>query len=352
MASMTEFAAKLKEMNTELNETANTLVSMLLTIPNVPEADVPLGGEENNRFVRKWGAKKEFTFKPLDQMDLTERNDLLDLKRAAKMSGSGFVIYKGKGASLERALINFFLDFQVQKNEYTEMWTPYMVNRPTITGTGQLPKLEDDMYRIDLDDMFLIPTAEVSVTNYYADEILAAGDLPQKFTAFSPCFRREAGSAGKDTRGILRVHQFDKVEMVKFVEPEKSYDELELLVKDAEEVLQTLGLNYRILELCTGDISFSAAKCYDIELWAPGHNGWLEVSSCSNFEDFQARRLNCRYKDADGNKKFVHTLNGSGMGLPRIMIAIMENYQQADGSIIVPEVLRPWMGGIEVIQPE
>ena len=349
MASMKEIATKLKEMNAELTETANTLGSMLLTIPNVPDANVPLGGEENNEFVREWGSKKEFSFKPLDQIDLTEGNDLLDLKRAAKMSGSGFVIYKGKGALLERALINFFLDFQVHKNEYTEMWTPYVVNRLTITGTGQLPKLEDDMYRIDQDDMFLIPTAEVSVTNYYADEILAAGDLPQKFTAFSPCFRREAGSYGKDTRGLQRLHQFNKVEMVRFVHPDDSVKVLEEMVLNAEAILQALGLHYRVVTLATGDLSFAANKTYDIEVWAPGTEKYLEVSSISNFGDFQARRANIRFRDKDDKVKFVHTLNGSGLATPRTFIALIETWQNEDGTISIPEALQPYLQNRKVL---
>lgn len=349
MADMKKIAGRIKELSAELAETANKLDSLLLTVPNVPHPDVPVGGEENNITVREWGSKKEFDFEPLDQMDLTERNDLLDLKRAAKISGSGFVIYKGKGAELERALINFFLDFQVRKNGYEELWTPYMVNRPTITGTGQLPKLEDDMYHINEDDMFLIPTAEVSVTNYFADEIMSYNDLPQKFTAFSPCFRREAGSYGKDTRGLQRLHQFNKVEMVRFVHPENSYDILEEMVTDAEKILQALGLHYRVVTLATGDLSFASAKTYDLEVWAPGTGKYLEVSSISNFEDFQARRANIRFRDSDDKVKYVHTLNGSGLATPRSFIAIIETWQNADGTISIPEVLKPYLQNRDIL---
>ncbi|MCF7920059.1 MAG: serine--tRNA ligase [Candidatus Cloacimonetes bacterium] len=343
MADMKLIADKLKDINTELTETGNTLDALLMTVPNIPHPAVPLGGEENNKFIREWGTKKEFDFAPLDQMELTERNELLDLKRAAKMSGSGFVIYQGKGAELERALINFFLDFQVRKNGYTELWTPYMVNRTAMTGTGQLPKLEDDMYRIEEDDMFLIPTAEASVTNYYADEILAAGDLPKLFTAFSPCFRREAGSYGKDTRGLQRVHQFNKVEMVRFVHPDDSEAVLEEMVNNAEAILQALGLHYRVVMLASGDLSFASSKTYDLEVWAPGTGKYLEVSSISNFVDFQARRANIRFRDKDDKVKFVHTLNGSGLATPRSFIALIETWQNADGTITIPEALRPYL---------
>jgi len=257
----------------------------------------------------------------------------------------------GQGAQLQRALIQYMLDMHTTKHGYTELLPPFVVNTDSMRGTGQLPKMAEDMYHCEIDDFWLIPTAEVPVTNYFRNEIMDR-PLPVYLTAYTPCFRREAGSAGKETRGILRVHQFDKVEMVKFVEPQNSYAELELLVKDAEDVLKGLGLHYRILELCSGDISFAAAKCYDIELWAPGHNGWLEVSSCSNFEDFQARRLNCRYKDAEGRIQFVHTLNGSGVALPRLVIAILEQFQQADGSVLLPEAIRPYMQGREKLAKE
>jgi seryl-tRNA synthetase len=270
----------------------------------------------------------------------------VDFERATKISGSGFGLYMGDGARLERALINYMLDLHAQDHGYLEVFPPFVVNRDTMTGTGQLPKMEDDMYRLEADDLFLIPTAEVPVTNIHRDEILNAEDLPVLYQAYTPCFRREAGAAGRDTRGLIRVHQFDKVEMVKFVTPETSYDELETLLENAEDVLQSLGLNYRVLELCSGDISFAAAKCYDIELWAPGLEQWLEVSSCSNFEDFQARRMNIRYRSPDRKgTQYIHTLNGSGVALARLFIAIVENYQQEDGSIALPEALQPYMGG-------
>jgi seryl-tRNA synthetase len=300
--------------------------------------------------VSSWGKTPVFNFNPLDHIALGEKLGLFDLPRGVKITGSGFPLFKGVGAKLQRALIQYMLDLHTEKHGYTELLPPFVVNSASMRGTGQLPKMAEDMYHCEIDDLWLIPTAEVPVTNYHRDEILDC-KLPVYLTAYTPCFRREAGSAGKDTRGILRVHQFDKVEMVKFVEPETSYTELESLVKNAEAVLQGLGLHYRILELCSGDISFSAAKCYDIELWAPGQQGWLEVSSCSNFEDFQARRLNCKYRDATGKARLVHTLNGSGVALPRLVIAILEQLQQADGSVIIPEVLRPYMRGMEKLTP-
>ncbi len=334
----------------ELRKTEEDLRRAMLSIPNVPCTTIPTGRDESaSREVCKVGTPPKFDFEPRDHIELGEKLGLFDLQRAAKITGSAFPLMLGQGAKLQRALIQYMLDMHTTKHGYTELLPPFVVNTDSMRGTGQLPKMAEDMYHCEIDDLWLIPTAEVPVTNFFRNEIIDR-PLPVYLTAYTPCFRREAGSAGKDTRGILRVHQFDKVEMVKFVEPEKSYDELELLVKDAEDVLQTLGLHYRILELCSGDISFAAAKCYDIELWAPGHNGWLEVSSCSNFEDFQARRLNCRYKDADGNKKFVHTLNGSGVALPRLVIAILEQCQQADGSVLLPEAIRPYMQGQEKLE--
>jgi seryl-tRNA synthetase len=291
------------------------------------------------------GEPRAFEFKPLPHFELGDKLGLFDFERATRMTGAGFPLFTGLGARLERALISFMLDLHTREHGYTEMAPPFVVNRASMTGTGQLPKLQDDMYHAT-DDLWLIPTAEVPVTNYFRDEIIDR-PLPVYFTAYTPCFRREAGAAGRETRGLIRVHQFDKVEMVKFVEPATSYDELEKLVANAETVLQRLGLHYRVLELCAGDMSFAAAKCYDIELWAPGHNGWLEVSSCSNFEDFQARRAGIRYRGADGKPAFVHTLNGSGVALPRLVVAILENGQQADGSVILPEAIRPYMGGVE-----
>jgi len=341
---------KITELDEALRLTEEALEAAMLRIPNVPCAAIPTGPDASaNRVVRDHGEVPAFGFAPLDHIALGEKLGLFDLPRGTKITGSGFPLLKGVGAKLQRALIQYMLDLHTEKHGYTELLPPFIVNSDSMRGTGQLPKMAEDMYHCEVDDLWLIPTAEVPVTNYFRDEILDC-PLPVYLTAYTPCFRREAGSAGKDTRGILRVHQFDKVEMVKFVEPETSYDELESLVKNAEAVLQGLGLHYRILELCSGDISFSAAKCYDIELWAPGQQGWLEVSSCSNFEDFQARRLNCRYRDANGKPRLVHTLNGSGVALPRLVIAILEQFQQADGSVVLPEALRPYMRGLEVLK--
>jgi len=338
-------------LDEELRQTEEALETAMLRIPNVPCKTIPTGPDATaNRVVRSWGSTPSFTFKPLDHIALGEKLGLFDLPRGVKITGSGFPLMKGAGSKLQRALIQYMLDLHTEKHGYTELLPPFVVNSASMRGTGQLPKMAEDMYHCEIDDLWLIPTAEVPVTNYHRDEILES-KLPIYLTAYTPCFRREAGSAGKDTRGILRVHQFDKVEMVKFVEPETSYDELESLVVNAEAVLQGLGLHYRILELCSGDISFSAAKCYDIELWAPGQQGWLEVSSCSNFEDFQARRLNCKYRDATGKARLVHTLNGSGVALPRLVIAILEQLQQEDGSVLLPEVLRSYMRGMEKLTP-
>jgi seryl-tRNA synthetase len=336
-----EIAAKDVEIRTVDEE----FRAAMLRIPNVPNKDIATGPDSScNRDVRHVGEERVFDFEPLDHITLGEKLGIFDFPRGVKLTGTGFPILLGQGAKLQRALIQYMLDLHTQNQGYTEMLPPFVVNTASMIGTGQLPKMQDDMYHCEVDDFWLIPTAEVPVTNYYRDEILDAAQLPIKMTAYTPCFRREAGSAGKDTRGILRVHQFDKVEMVKFVDPATSYDELESLVKDAEDVLTGLGLNFRVLELCSGDISFSAAKCYDIELWAPGQKAWLEVSSCSNFESFQARRANIRYRGADGKPAFVHTLNGSGVALPRLMIAILEQCQQADGSVLLPEAIRPYMG--------
>jgi seryl-tRNA synthetase len=341
-----EIAAK----DVEIRELEEAFRTAMLRIPNVPCKTIATGPDSScNRDVRHVGEEPTFDFEPLDHIALGEKLGLFDFPRGVKLTGTGFPILLGQGAKLQRALIQYMLDLHTQKHGYTEMLPPFVVNTASMIGTGQLPKMQEDMYHCEVDDFWLIPTAEVPVTNYYRDEILDADALPIKMTAYTPCFRREAGSAGKDTRGILRVHQFDKVEMVKFVEPSTSYDELELLVKDAEEVLTSLGLSYRVLELCSGDISFSAAKCYDIELWAPGQKAWLEVSSCSNFESFQARRANIRYRGPDGKPAFVHTLNGSGVALPRLMIAILEQCQQADGSVILPEAIRPYFGADRLI---
>jgi seryl-tRNA synthetase len=335
---------KVREIDARLDD-------LVLRIPNVPCAAIPVGPDSSgNRVVRTWGQPREFAFKPKTHVEVGESAGIFDFERAGKISGAGFAMYWGAGARLARALIDFMLDLHTREHGYTEVWPPVLCNAASMTGTGQLPKLKDDMYFINADNYYLAPTAEVPVTNLFRDEILAS--LPVYLTAYSACFRREAGSAGRETRGLIRVHQFDKVEMVKFVEPEKSYDELESLTANAEDVLQRLGLHYRVLELCTGDISFSAAKCYDLELWAPGQNGWLEVSSCSNFEDFQARRAGIRYRDANGKVRFVHTLNGSGVALPRLVVAIVENGQQEDGSIVLPDAIVPYMGGVSRIVPK
>jgi len=320
---------------------------MLLRIPNVPAADVPAGEDsKSNEVVKTWGTRKTFAFKPLPHWDLGKALDILDFERASKITGGGFALFKREAARMERALFNFMLDLHTHEHGYVEVFPPFLVNRASMTGTGQLPKLEEDMYRTAADDLFLIPTAEVPVTNLHRDEILPHKQLPIYYTAYTACFRREAGSYGKDTKGLMRVHQFDKVEMVKFTRPETSYQELETLLQAAEKVLQLLGLEYRVLKLCAGDLSFSASKCYDIEIWAPGIERWLEISSCSNFEDFQARRCNIRFRDEDGKVRFVHTLNGSGVALARLILTIIETYQRQDGSIEVPEVLRPYMGGM------
>ena len=343
---MREVSARIKGIDADLAAIQDRLHDMLARMPNIPHPSVPVGRDESaNVEVRRWGATPEADFERKAHWDLGEALDIIDFQRAGKISGSHFVLFKGEGARLQRALIQFMLDLHIQKHGYTEVIPPYIVNRQSMFGTGQLPKMEEDMYRTDLDDLFLIPTAEVPVTNMHRDEILAEDDLPICYTAYSPCFRREAGSYGRETRGLIRVHQFDKVEMVKFVRPEASYDELETLVNDAEEVLQLLNIPYRVVVLSTGDLSFAAAKCYDLEAWAPGVNRWLEVSSCSNFEDFQARRSGIRYRDKDGKSRFVHTLNGSGMGMARTLIAVLEHYQTGRGTIRVPEVLVPYMGG-------
>ena len=342
---------QITELDSQLREVEETLETAMLTIPNVPCKTIPTGPDASaNRVAKVEGTAPAYAFKPLDHIALGEKLGIFDLPRGVKITGSGFPLMLGAGSKLQRALIQYMLDMHTERHGYTEMLPPFVVNTASMRGTGQLPKMAEDMYHCEIDDFWLIPTAEVPVTNYFCDEIIDR-PLPVCLTAYTPCFRREAGSAGKETRGILRVHQFDKVEMVKFVEPETSYAELETLVANAEDVLKGLGLHYRILELCSGDISFSAAKCYDIELWAPGQQGWLEVSSCSNFEDFQARRLNCRYRDAAGKTRLVHTLNGSGVALPRLMIAILEQCQQADGSVLLPEAIRPYMRGVERLVP-
>lgn len=341
-----EIGAKIKALDTELKEIQAELNDALDRIPNLPHQSVPIGkNAAENVPVRSWGTPPEFDFSISDHLEIGERLDIFDFSRGSKISGRGFPVYKGKGAQLERALINFMLDTHVRNHGYTEIFPPFMVNRESMRGTGQLPKMEEDMYYCERDDLFLIPTAEVPVTNLHRREVLTAEDLPKKYCAFTACFRREAGSWGKDTRGFLRLHQFNKVELVKLVKPEDSYRELELLLADACELLEMLGLHYRIIELCSGDLSFAAAKCYDIEVWSPAEQNWLEVSSCSNFEDFQARRMNVRFRrEPAARPEFIHTLNGSGLATPRLIVALLETYQTDEGSVMVPEVLRPYTG--------
>ena len=342
---------EIKGLDAKVSEVEAELEGILLRIPNIPSDTVPVGKDaSDNPMVRSWGEPRDFDFTPQLHWDIATKLDIIDFERGAKLSGSGFILYKGLGARLERALINWMLNLHTEEHGYTEVFPPFIVNRATMTGTGQLPKFEFDMYRLPEDDLFLIPTAEVPVTNIYDGEILDGSKLPMYFTAYTPCFRREAGAAGKDTRGLLRVHQFNKVEMVKLTKPEESYDELEKMVNNAETVLQRLNIPYRIVLLCTGDMGFSSSKTYDLEIYAPGYGQWLEISSCSNCEDFQARRGNIRFRREQGAKpEFVHTLNGSGVALPRLVVSVLENYQQADGTVVVPEVLRPYMG-VDVIK--
>ena len=351
-ADLEERVRKIGEEIVDLNARAAELdeqqKSLLLEIPNLPHESVPIGKDPTaNVVVRSWGEKPTLTGKPLDHVALGEKLKLFDLERAVKLSGSGFICFTGAGAKLERALIQFMLDLHTREHGYTEISPPFLVRRDCMIGTTQLPKFEEDMYGVENSELFLVPTAEVPVTNFHREEILPVVDLPKRYVAYTPCFRREAGSAGRETRGIIRVHQFDKVELVKITTAEKSYEELETLTADAEKILQLLGLHYRIIELCTGDLTFGSAKTYDIEVWSPGQNAYLEVSSCSNYEDFQARRMNLRYKDAEKNR-FCHTLNGSGLALPRVFAALIENFQAADGSIRIPEKLQPYFGANEI----
>ena len=348
--SMKAISQEIGELDDKVKEAEGELNKILLTIPNVPHSSIPVGAPDKNTVVREWGSIRKFDFKPQSHIDIAQNLDIIDFNRATKITGSNFILYKAQGARLERALINFMLDLHTKKHGYTEIFPPFLVNRASMLGTGQLPKLEEDMYKLKDDDLFLIPTAEVPVTNIFRDEILDEEKLPIYYTAYTACFRREAGTYGKDTRGLIRVHEFDKVEMVKFVKPEGSYDELEKLVKDAEEVLQLLEIPYRVVMLSTQDISFAASKCYDLEAYAPGLDKWLEVSSCSNFESFQARRANIRFRRKENKKvDFVHTLNGSGIALPRTVVAILENYQQEDGTVLIPKALREYMDGKERI---
>ena len=350
ISSMKEISSRINELEGKVKEGEAELNKLLLNIPNLPHPSIPVGDASQNKVVRDWGKERKFDFKPLNHVELCQNLDIIDFNRATKITGSNFILFKGWGARLERALINFMLDLHINKHGYTEVFPPFLVNRASMLGTGQLPKLEEDMYKLKDDDLFLIPTAEVPVTNIFRDEILDEDKLPIYYTAYTACFRREAGSYGKDTKGLFRVHEFDKVEMVKFVRPEDSYDELEKLVSNAEEVLQLLELPYRVKVLSTQDISFAASKCYDLEAYASGSDKWLEVSSCSNFESFQARRANIRMRRKETRKvDFIHTLNGSGVALARTVAAIIENYQQEDGSVLLPKALQPYLNGQERI---
>ena len=352
MAEMKELSDKIKEHDVELSEVDEKIKYILLRIPNIPNPNVPDGeSDEDNVEIRKWGEPRKFDFESKAHWDIGVDLGILDFERAGKIAGSRFTVYKGLGARLERAIISYFLDVHTTDHGYTEILPPYMVNRDSMIGTGQLPKFEEDAFKVENNGYFLIPTAEVPVTNLYRDEILNGDELPIKHVAYSACFRAEAGSAGRDTRGLIRQHQFNKVELVKFTKPEQSYEELEKLTNDAEEVLQGLGLPYRVVRICKGDLGFTAALKYDIEVWMPSYNRYVEISSCSNFEDFQARRANIRYKENSKSKpEFVHTLNGSGVAVGRTVAAILENYQNADGTVTIPEVLRPYMGNEEVIK--
>lgn len=350
IASMKTIAAQIDAMEPMIKKTEEEMQQIVLMIPNLPHTSVPVGSPESNKEISRYGVLPHFDFKPKTHIEIAEELDIIDFKRGTKLSGSNFILYKDMGARLERALYNFMLDLHTSAHGYREMAPPVVVNTASMTGTGQLPKMKEDMYHVAADDLYLIPTAEVPVTNIHRDEMLLEEELPLYYTAYTPCFRREAGSYGKDTRGLVRIHQFDKVELVKFVKPESSYDELETLLKNACRVFDILGIPYRVILLASGDMSFAAAKCYDIEVYAAGLDKWLEASSCSNFEDFQARRANISFKGKDGKKKgFVHTLNGSGVALPRTVVAILENFQTKEGDVIIPEALRPYMGGLEKI---
>jgi seryl-tRNA synthetase len=351
IARMGDVSARIKELDETLKQTDDELQAIMMTIPNLPHASVVCGkGAEDNPIIRVWGEKPQFSFTPRPHWEIGESLNILDFARGAKITGARFTLYRGFGARLERALINFMLDLHTGEHGYTEVLPPFMVNRESMTGTGQLPKFEEDLFRIDKVDYFLIPTAEVPVTNIHRDEILAEKELPITYVAYTPCFRAEAGSYGKDTRGLIRQHQFNKVELVKFAKPESSYEELEKLTLNAEEVLKKLKIPYRVVSLCTADLGFSSAKTYDIEAWLPGQDAYREISSCSNFEEFQARRASIRFRrDESGKVEFVHTLNGSGLAVGRTLVAVLENYQQADGSVVIPEALRPYMGGVDRI---
>lgn len=348
---MKELAEKVKVMDAKVKDIDDEMKTLLLQIPNTPHETVVEGeSDADNVEMRKWGEPRQFDFEPKAHWDLGTELGVLDFDRAAKISGARFSVFRGIGARLERAIVNFMLDLHTENHGYMEMATPYMVNRDSMIGTGQLPKFEEDMFHVPAKDFFLVPTAEVPLTNLLRDEILKEEDLPVYFTAYTPCFRAEAGSAGRDTRGLIRNHQFDKVEMVKFAHPEKSYEELETLTANAEEVLKRLEIPYRVVMLSTGDLGFSSAKTYDIEVWMPSYNRYVEISSCSNFEDFQSRRANLRYRSEEtGKVEYLHTLNGSGLAVGRTFAAILENYQQADGTVVIPEALKKYMGGVERI---
>jgi seryl-tRNA synthetase len=343
--AMRDVSSKIKEVEIELRKVEEIISNEIYFIPNVVHSSTPVGKDESsNVVIKEWGEAPKFSFTPKDHLILGEDLQLFDFKRAVKMAGSGFPLYTGVGAKLERALINFMLDFHISKHNYTELFPPFLAHADAMRNTGQLPKFKDDMYQIPEDSLYCIPTAEVPVTNIHQGEIIPESELPKKYAAYSACFRREAGSYGKDTKGLIRVHQFNKVELVKFVHPDESYKELETLLENAEAILQALGLHYRVLELCSGDLSFSAAKCYDLEVWSPAENKYLEVSSCSNFENFQARRSNIRYRNnSTGKSELIHTLNGSGVATPRLMVALLETYQQKDGTIKLPAALHPFM---------
>lgn len=351
MRQVEEVAAAIRQGEGPLAELEQRFDEFMLLLPNLPHASVPIGRDPaDNREIRRWGEPPNFDFAPKNHWDIGEELDILDFQRAAKLAGARFALYKGAGAQLERALINFMLDLHTTEHRYQEIIPPFLVNRNAMTGTGQLPKFEEDLFRVADPDFFLIPTAEVPLTNVHREEMLEREQLPIYYVAYTPCFRREAGSYGQDVRGLIRQHQFNKVELVKFAEPESSYGELEKLLNDAEEVLRRLKLHYRVVELCTGDLGFGAAKTYDLEVWLPGQAAYREISSCSNFEDFQARRTQIRYrKEKKGRPLFVHTLNGSGLAVGRTLVAVLENYQQKDGSVVIPEALRPYMGGLERI---
>lgn len=353
IVEMREVGDRIKELDDEVRELEERIEQILIAIPNIPHESVPVGAsEEDNVEIRRVGEPPAFTFEPKSHWEIADRLGILDFESAARTTGSRFVFYRGLGARLERALISFMMDLHADRHGYEEVLPPYLVHRESLIGTGQLPKFEEDLFKVEGTEFFLIPTAEVPVTNLYRETILDASDLPKNFVAYSACFRAEAGAAGRDTRGLIRQHQFNKVELVKYVKPEDSYAELEKLTAEAEQVLKALGLPYRVIVLCTGDMGFASAKTYDIEVWLPSYGTYREISSCSNFEDFQARRANIRFRrEPKAKPEFIHTLNGSGLAVGRTVAAILENYQQEDGSVLIPEALRPYMGGLDAIRP-